>query len=445
MPKTLVLLPIFLLAGFGWAAPNQVDLVAREAFASDADGNPIEYLPGSPVYATLNFEVVGSGRPSYTVTFDTGYSKSVTPILTYGTEAPGTYRVTWGPISTPSLKPIPVKVTLTPKGTFRERNRRNNALTAIFEPLAVGSGLETYASREVFGHLTISGSFAALADTQESIQCWLPKLPSLSWQTPQGQSASGDFLTKFDSTHNFEAWVGDLTRTSGHFEVRTDFDAKVSQIRANRHALKEVSWTDYEGLDTSISQYLMPETLIESNHPDIRAFATKALRKQSDRSPIVIAETLYLATIRHASYRFTFNEMPSALSLLRKKKGDCGAFAALFVAACRTQGLPARAVTGMRTGDNAWHVWAEVYFPGHGWLPVDPSDAEILDPKGTQPLYFGVIPDLSSRIATSVGFDHVSQGQSVPILQTPWVKWNTDNYKLENLSISGQMQAITQP
>ncbi len=311
--------------------------------------------------------------------------------------------------------------------------------------MAVGSGIETYATRNVTGHLKISGSFAALADTQDAIQCWLPSLPTLAWQTPQGQSAEGDFLSTFESTYNFEAWVGNLTHTSGPFEVRTDFDATVSQVRVNRHPLRAVSWSDYQGLDASITHYLLPETLIESNHADIKAFASKALRKQSDRSPFAIAESLYLATIRHASYRFTFGEMPSALSLLRKKKGDCGAFAALFVAACRTQGLPARSVTGMRIGDNSWHVWAEVYFPGHGWMPVDPSDAETLDPKGTQPLYFGVIPDLSSRIATSVGFEHVSQGQSVPILQTPWVRWNASNYKLENLSISGGLQAVAHP
>lgn len=61
----------------------------------------------------------------------------------------------------------------------------------------------------------------------------------------------------------------------------------------------------------------------------------------------------------------------------------------LFVAICRSIGIPARCVFGLRVGPSrlfrslglagtdatrGQHVRAEFYVPGYGWIPVDPSD-----------------------------------------------------------------------
>lgn len=61
----------------------------------------------------------------------------------------------------------------------------------------------------------------------------------------------------------------------------------------------------------------------------------------------------------------------------------------LFVSICRSMGIPARCVYGIRTGPSrlfrslglssddateAQHIRAEFYLPGYGWIPADPSD-----------------------------------------------------------------------
>lgn len=61
----------------------------------------------------------------------------------------------------------------------------------------------------------------------------------------------------------------------------------------------------------------------------------------------------------------------------------------MFVSLCRSIGIPARTVQGLRVGRSrlfqslglrgdeatrAQHVRAEFYIPGYGWIPVDPSD-----------------------------------------------------------------------
>lgn len=61
-----------------------------------------------------------------------------------------------------------------------------------------------------------------------------------------------------------------------------------------------------------------------------------------------------------------------------RKQGACRDLAALFMDACRTQGLAARFVSGYvyepgRTHGSELHAWAEVYLPGGGWRGYDPT------------------------------------------------------------------------
>ncbi len=64
---------------------------------------------------------------------------------------------------------------------------------------------------------------------------------------------------------------------------------------------------------------------------------------------------------------------------LAGRSGACRDTAMLYVAACRSQGLAARFVSGYsmhhppEVTEHELHAWAEVYVPGGGWRPYDPS------------------------------------------------------------------------
>lgn len=111
----------------------------------------------------------------------------------------------------------------------------------------------------------------------------------------------------------------------------------------------------------------------------------------------------------------------------------------LFVAICRSVGIPARCVYGLRTGSSrlfrslglssddathGQHVRAEFYIPGYGWVPVDPSDVrraiamEVLSDRDSKlislrKILFGVWE--MNWIAFNLGTDVVLPGKNTPM------------------------------
>ncbi|MFB6146868.1 MAG: DUF3488 and DUF4129 domain-containing transglutaminase family protein [Halobacteriaceae archaeon] len=70
--------------------------------------------------------------------------------------------------------------------------------------------------------------------------------------------------------------------------------------------------------------------------------------------------------------------------LFERQKGYCVYFASAMVAMLRAEDVPARYVVGYKPGqrvaEDTWvvrgvdaHAWVEVYFPGIGWVPFDPT------------------------------------------------------------------------
>jgi len=61
--------------------------------------------------------------------------------------------------------------------------------------------------------------------------------------------------------------------------------------------------------------------------------------------------------------------------VLDNKHGDCGQVSLLFITLARYCGIPAKFQSGfmMHPGADNMHDWAQVYFEGVGWVPVDQS------------------------------------------------------------------------
>jgi transglutaminase-like putative cysteine protease len=131
--------------------------------------------------------------------------------------------------------------------------------------------------------------------------------------------------------------------------------------------------------------YLDPGSLSEQAHQ----LAVQAVEGH-DANPyeLVMALTTYLQ--QNYRYSLELGHVPPGRDpvdwfLFDAKIGYCEQFATAEVLMLRSLGIAARLATGYSTGDydpilnqsivreHDAHAWVEVWFSGHGWVPVDPS------------------------------------------------------------------------
>ena len=129
--------------------------------------------------------------------------------------------------------------------------------------------------------------------------------------------------------------------------------------------------------DPGAASYLAPEPFLESDAPEVRAEAAKAV--QGVEGPRARAERLVRYVNALLEKKPTVS-LPSAREVLRTKVGDCNEHTALYVAMARSLGIPARIAVGLvhLHGAFYYHAWPEVYLEdaerGRGaWVPVDPT------------------------------------------------------------------------
>lgn len=122
--------------------------------------------------------------------------------------------------------------------------------------------------------------------------------------------------------------------------------------------------------DSALAPYLVPEPLIQSDNPRIRAQARAILAREQD--PARAARRLLDWVASHVEQRVTVS-VPSAVQVLEQRRGDCNEYTVLYVALARAVGLPARAAAGLVYLDGRfyYHAWPEVYLGD--WVAVDPT------------------------------------------------------------------------
>jgi len=109
--------------------------------------------------------------------------------------------------------------------------------------------------------------------------------------------------------------------------------------------------------------------------PRIKELATQIVG--NEQNPLLKVKKIYewINQIPWASAReySTLDNIPEYV--LDNKHGDCGQVSLLFITLARYCGIPAKFQSGfmMHPGGKNMHDWAQVYFEGVGWVPVDQS------------------------------------------------------------------------
>ena len=124
------------------------------------------------------------------------------------------------------------------------------------------------------------------------------------------------------------------------------------------------------------SKYLEDNEKFQITNPIIHQAVKSVTGEESN--PYWIMRNIFDYINAHMYYEMSggWNTAPTVLA---RGNGSCSEYTFVFISMCRAAGIPARyagsvVVRGEDASmDDVFHRWAEVYLPGYGWIPVDPS------------------------------------------------------------------------
>jgi len=167
-------------------------------------------------------------------------------------------------------------------------------------------------------------------------------------------------------------------------------------INSTQNAYRVDSWATQvsaadlanAGIDYPPSILSLYTQLPESLPARVTAFA----RTLTSGSASPYQSAVQVQNYLRSSYPYTLEVAPPPAGrdvvdyfLFEEKQGFCSYYATAMTVLLRSQGIPARVVTGYATNNynftehayivtaSSAHAWVEVYFPGYGWVEFEPT------------------------------------------------------------------------
>lgn len=198
--------------------------------------------------------------------------------------------------------------------------------------------------------------------------------------TPEGAKEEHHEPTDSD----YLLWTVDGVQKPGTKLTFTSEMTITSPARRFDPKAAKVSWKDYDGKPEDKTAVVAPADA-KAVHPELAKMAAKFKAEYAPPEAVLAMCKWILDTFKYdASVTFPITDFDS---ILEKKCGHCGHRAMLFQQLTASAGIPLRTVCGMyfQTPDGHKsdlykvrpdfaniHAWAEVYFPGVGWVEADP-------------------------------------------------------------------------
>ena len=170
-------------------------------------------------------------------------------------------------------------------------------------------------------------------------------------------------------------------------EFSLNADVKVANILI---PVREKIRFPLERLPETVIEYVKPSKTIDSDDEEITKIASELVKGEDDLYSAVFKIADWTkSNIEYNLSTLTADVSQKASWVLENKQGVCDELTSLFISMLRAVGVPARFVSGIAYTDSPlfpekWgpHGWAEVYFPGYGWVPFDVTYGEFgwIDP-----------------------------------------------------------------
>src|SRR3989338_5480956 len=148
-----------------------------------------------------------------------------------------------------------------------------------------------------------------------------------------------------------------------------DFDQKILGLDVNPEAK----------LENNVMLFTKPSEIINSDDEDVIGYASEIAEGEDDLYAVVHKAAEWTKNnIKYDLSTLTAEVSQKASWVIDNRQGVCDELTSLFIAMLRSVGIPAKFVSGVAYTESElfpdnWgsHGWAEVYFPGYGWVPYD--------------------------------------------------------------------------
>jgi transglutaminase-like putative cysteine protease len=217
---------------------------------------------------------------------------------------------------------------------------------------------------------------------------WLP-IPSVNtdWQISSVNSYSSNGQTRIEDDDHYGARMLYVEFAENEQQPFVELTSRIQTQNRAQDWSKKVPVEDAG----SLKAWLQPTRLMPTDGI-VRKTALEAT--QGARTDVEKAQRLFdwivTNTYREPKVRGCGEGDIKAMLETQNLGGKCADLNALFVGMCRSIGLPARDVYGLRVAPSAFgykelggnsaslkgaqHCRAEVYLRGHGWVAMDPAD-----------------------------------------------------------------------
>jgi transglutaminase-like putative cysteine protease len=340
------------------------------------------------------------------------------------------------PAAKPPAKPAPKRPAAATPAAPAAVSETRNAISLPDEPLAQW---RTYDIRSTIALNKINGK----------ARLWLPlaQYKDTPWQRSLGHNWQGNFVNAGiyrDPVAEMEVFYADWAEGVANPQLQI-----ISQIATqDRHF--DITRRGAVAERTEVLRRCLQSTDRAPIDGIVRHTAERAIGRIKD--PVAQGKAIYEWVVENSAYdplpRRVGNADIASMLESGNLSGRSGDIALLFVGLCRSIGIPARPVFGLRMDSSrlfgslgmsgslneAQHCRAEFYTPGYGWIPVDPADVRKAirderlnhgDPKLTvlKKLLFGFweMNWISFNVAQDVSL-RGSSGKALPFLIYPQVE-----------------------
>lgn len=258
--------------------------------------------------------------------------------------------------------------------------------------------------------LTYSAKIAGVPQGAHKLEVWLPypvsdaeqEVTVLEVSSPYPHEILKD--PRYDNSILHFAVTGPQER-----ELTVDMKIRVRRRESARHDLDGRTAPGSKSLPPEAAQWLKPDRLVPIDGR-IRTLALDVTRGK--KTDLEKARAIYDYVVDTMSYDKSGTGWGNGdiYWACDAKRGNCTDFHALFIGLNRAVGIPAKFEIGFPLPSErgqgevgGYHCWARFYLAGHGWVPVDASEARKHPEKRNY--FFGALDE--NRVQFTIGRDIV--------------------------------------